>query len=81
MTPVSGHGLASQVAIGVRREKPELLAAIDRALTELKPQIEALAGKYGFPRQRPLNLAAMQSAVAASAHRARDGTAQARGGS
>jgi len=57
VTPVAGHDLSGAVAVAVRSGKDALAADIDRALVELKPQIAALAEKYGFPRQAPVNLA------------------------
>ena len=57
VTPVSGHDMSGAVAVAVRSGKDALAADIDRALVELKPQIAALAEKYGFPRQTPVNLA------------------------
>ena len=60
VTPVAGHDLSGQVAVAVRRGKDDLAQAIDRALLELKPQIGALADKYGFPRETPINLALAQ---------------------
>ena len=67
VTPVAGHDFAGAVAVAVRQAQPELVQAIDRALVELRPQIAALADKYGFPRETPLNLASAFSA--ASSHR------------
>ena len=60
VTPVSGHDLAGEVAVAVRSGKDDLAKAIDRALLELKPQIGALADKYGFPRETPISLALAQ---------------------
>ena len=60
VTPVSGHDLSGEVAVAVRSGKDDLAKAIDRALLELKPQIAALADKYGFPREAPINLAVAQ---------------------
>ena len=60
VTPVAGHDLAGEVAVAVRRGKDDLAKAIDQALLELKPQIAALADKYGFPRETPINLALAQ---------------------
>ena len=60
VTPVSGHDLSGEVAVAVRSGKDDLAKAIDRALLELKPQIGALADKYGFPREAPINLALAQ---------------------
>ena len=62
VTPVAGHDLNGAVAVAVRRGKDELAAGIDKALTELKPQIAALAAKYGFPLETPVNLAFAQLA-------------------
>ena len=57
VTPVTGHDLSGAVAVAVRRGKDELAQAIARALGELQPQIAALADKYGFPREAPVDLA------------------------
>ena len=65
VTPVAGHDLSGEVAVAVRSGKDDLAKAIDRALLELKPQIAALADKYGFPRETPMNLAATQAAAPA----------------
>jgi len=54
--PISGEGLGGQVAIAVSKDKPELKDQINKALDELKPEIEQLAKKYGFPSQAPLLL-------------------------
>ena len=66
VTPVAGHDLAGAVAVAVRAGKDALAADIDRALVELKPQIAALADKYGFPRETPVNLAIAQAAAPAA---------------
>ena len=63
VTPVAGHDLAGEVAVAVRRGKDDLAKAIDQALLELKPQIAALADKYGFPREAPINLALAQAST------------------
>jgi polar amino acid transport system substrate-binding protein len=63
VTPVAGHDLSGEVAVAVRRGKDDLAKSIDRALLELKPQIAALADKYGFPRETPVNLAIAQAAT------------------
>jgi polar amino acid transport system substrate-binding protein len=57
VTPVAGHDLNGAVAVAVRRGKDVLAADIDRALIALKPQIAALAEKYGFPLETPVDLA------------------------
>jgi len=54
--PISGEGLGGQVAIAVSKDKPELKDQINKALNELKPDIDQLAKKYGFPSQAPLLL-------------------------
>jgi polar amino acid transport system substrate-binding protein len=56
ITPLAGHDLAGQVVVGVRADHPALKARIDTALTELQPQIQTIAVKYGFPVSKPLNL-------------------------
>ena len=61
VTPVAGHDLSGQVAVAVQRGKDDLAKAIDNALVELKPQIAALADKYGFPRETPVALAAARA--------------------
>ena len=57
VTPVAGHDFAGEVAAAVRRDKSGLVEAVDRALAELKPEIDQLAEKYGFPRDKPVDLA------------------------
>ncbi len=66
VTPVAGHDLSGAVAVAVRSTKEALAANIDRALAELKPQIDELADKYGFPRQSPVNLAVARAALPAT---------------
>ena len=68
VTPVAGHDLSGQVAVAVQRGKDDLAKAIDQALAELKPQIAALADKYGFPREAPLALASARAARFAAVH-------------
>jgi len=58
VTPVAGSGLDGQVAVAVRKGNDTLLAGLDRALAELKPEIARLADKYGFPRATPVTLEA-----------------------
>lgn len=70
VTPVSGHDFFGHVAVAVRKGKDELKADIDRALLELKPEIDALAEKYGFPREKPLELSADESPAPAQLARA-----------
>ena len=67
VTPVTGHDLSGQMAVAVRLGKDDLASAIDRALVELKPQIAALADKYGFPRETSINLAAARAALSVPA--------------
>ena len=56
ITSVGGEGLEGQVAVGVPKAKAELQARIDKALSELQPEIATLAAKYGFPADKPLAL-------------------------
>lgn len=56
VTPVAGHDLAGSVSIAIAREREDLAAKIDAALTDLRPQIDKLAEKYAFPRARPVDL-------------------------
>jgi polar amino acid transport system substrate-binding protein len=55
VTPLTGADMDGQVSVAVRRDKPELAKNIETALIALKPEIEALADKYGFPRGTPVN--------------------------
>jgi polar amino acid transport system substrate-binding protein len=57
VTPLTGSDMSGQVSVAVRRDKPELAKSIEAALVALKPEIEALADKYGFPRSKPVNIA------------------------
>jgi polar amino acid transport system substrate-binding protein len=57
VTPLTGSDMSGQVSVAVRRDKPELAKTIEVALAALKPEIEALADKYGFPRSKPVNIA------------------------
>lgn len=56
ITSVTGHGLGGPVAAAVRRDQPDLLKSIDRELEQMRPDIDALARKYGFPLGKPLEL-------------------------
>src|SRR5262249_33335191 len=49
LVPVAGPGLTWSAAVGVRKGKDELRAAIDRELARLEPEIVGRADKYGFP--------------------------------
>ena len=60
VTPLSGNDMNGQVSVAVSRDKPELLKSIDAALLALKPEIAALAEKYGFPQGKPVNMAQSQ---------------------
>ena len=57
ITPLSGNDMNGQVSVAVNRDKPELVKSIDAALVALKPEIAALAQKYGFPQGKPVNIA------------------------
>lgn len=65
VTPVAGGGLDGQVAVAVKKGNVDLLASLDRALAELKPEIARLAGEYGFPRAAPVVLAGNEEDVGA----------------
>ncbi len=60
VTPLTGEDMNGQVSVAVRRDKPELVKSIDAALIALKPEIAALAEKYGFPKGKPVNIAQLQ---------------------
>ncbi len=57
VTPLTGNDMSGQVSVAVSRNKPELVKSIDAALVALKPEIAALAEKYGFPQSKPVNIA------------------------
>ena len=67
ITPLTGPDLTGQVSVAVLRDKPELLKDIDAALLELKPEIAALAVKYGFPQASPVKLTLVAKASEAPA--------------
>jgi len=52
--PIRGEGLGGDVAVAVSKAKPELKEQINQALDSLKPEIQQLVKKYGFPTQTPL---------------------------
>ena len=54
--PINGESLGGQVAVAISNEKPQLKDQINQALEELKPEIEQLSEKYGFPTQAPLQV-------------------------
>ena len=56
VTSLSGPDLTGQVSVAVQRAKPEMLKEIDAALVSLKPEIAALAAKYGFPTGNAVKL-------------------------
>jgi polar amino acid transport system substrate-binding protein len=53
---INGESLGGQVAVAVSKEKPLLKDQINQALEELKPEIQQLSEKYGFPTQTPLQV-------------------------
>ena len=67
VTPLTGPDLTGQVSVAVLRDKPELLKDIDAALLALKPDIAALAIKYGFPQANPVKLTLVANAGTAPA--------------
>lgn len=54
LTPVSGMGLSGQIAVAVPKGKDALKEKIEGALSALRPEIEQLQRKYGFPTGVPL---------------------------
>jgi len=56
VVPVAGEGLQWHAAVGVRKGQDSLKSDLDRVLDELKPEITALANKYGFPLGRPVSI-------------------------
>ena len=56
VTPLTGPDLTGQVSVAVQSDKPDLVKDIDAALVALKPEIAALAIKYGFPQANPVKL-------------------------
>ncbi len=56
IVPIAGEGLQWQAAVGVRKGQDSLKTDLDRVLDQLKPEINTLADKYGFPLGRPVNL-------------------------
>lgn len=65
VTALSGPDMTGQVSVAVRSEKAELIKDIDAALLALKPEIAALAAKYGFPSGNAVKLTIVSSAEAA----------------
>ena len=56
IVPIAGEGLQWHAAVGVRKGLDSLKADLDRVLDQLKPEINTLADKYGFPLGRPVNM-------------------------
>ena len=56
VTPLAGANMTGQVSVAVRRDKPDLAKRIEAALDALKPEIGALAVKYGFPLGKPVTI-------------------------
>ena len=56
VTPLAGANMTGQVSVAVRRDKPALAKSIEAALDALKPEIAALAVKYGFPLGKPVTI-------------------------
>lgn len=54
LTPVTGMGLSGQIAVAIPKGKEAIKAKIEGALSELRPEIEQLKRKYGFPAGVPL---------------------------
>lgn len=58
---IQGESLGGQVAVAVSKEKPLLKDQINQALEDLKPEIQQLSEKYGFPTQAPLQINSTQA--------------------
>jgi polar amino acid transport system substrate-binding protein len=56
LVSVTGLDLRSQAAIGVRAGDEALWERLDRELAQLGPEIRALAAKYHFPLDTPVDL-------------------------
>lgn len=54
LTPVTGHGLSGQIAVAVPKGKDAIREKIEAALSALRPEIDQLRIKYGFPQGVPL---------------------------
>ncbi|WHZ10254.1 MAG: hypothetical protein OJF60_000693 [Burkholderiaceae bacterium] len=74
VTPVSGDHLNGQVAVAVPASDTALVARIDTALTQLRPEIETLATKYGFPLDKPVAVASASDTTRSSASRIASGS-------
>lgn len=55
--PVEGEDMTGKVAIGVKAGRENLVLQLNKALDDLKPQIQKLAEKYAFPAGEALTLA------------------------
>jgi len=56
IVPIAGEGLQWHAAVGVRKGQDSLKTDLERVLDQLKPEINTLADKYGFPLGRPVNM-------------------------
>ncbi|MGH3848971.1 MAG: c-type cytochrome, partial [Pseudonocardiaceae bacterium] len=56
VTPLAGAGMEGEVAVGVKKGNDALVASLDKALVDLRPEIVKLADKYGFPNAAPVRL-------------------------
>jgi ABC-type amino acid transport substrate-binding protein/mono/diheme cytochrome c family protein len=61
VTPVAGIGLQWKVAVGFARANTGLRDQVDQALSGMGDTVAALARKYGFPVQPPVQLASGDS--------------------
>jgi polar amino acid transport system substrate-binding protein len=57
VVPVAGEGLQWRATVAVRKGDDELRERIDHALAALKPEIQQLADRYGFPRGPAISFA------------------------
>jgi len=68
--PIKGEGLGGEVAVAVSKSKPALKEQINQALDSLKPEIQQLVKKYGFPSQAPLLINSASKSQMAKPHMA-----------
>jgi len=61
VTPIAGHGMQWRVAVAFAEKQTDLRDRVDKALDGLGGMVAALARKYGFPGQAPVQFAAAGS--------------------
>jgi mono/diheme cytochrome c family protein len=61
VTPIAGHGMQWEVAVGFDSKHAALRDRVDHALDGLTDTVATLARKYGFPAAAPVSLASAGS--------------------